>query len=81
MMALRGIGSPESVPELVKRLDDNNPEVQYLAVITLWEIVRRPDEVGPGIPMFNENKAHFIESWKRWWNETGKAQYAPAPKR
>jgi hypothetical protein len=75
MDGIRGIGSAESVPELIRHLDDSNSLMQYLAVVTLWEIVRRPDEVGPSIPMFEGDKSRFIQSWKRWWNDTGRRLY------
>lgn len=77
--AIRGIASKESVPELVKHLDDSDINTQYMAVITLWEIVRRPGEVGPSVPMFEQDPMRFIQSWKRWWAETGQALYPEAP--
>ena len=75
MDAIRGIGSPESVPELIRHLDDTDSMMQYLAVAALQEILRRPDEVGPSIPMFEGDKVRFIQSWKRWWSEEGQASY------
>jgi hypothetical protein len=78
MRGLRAIGSAESVPELMRHLDDSNSDMQYLAVITLQEIIRRTDEVGPSMPMFERDSSKFIQSWKRWWNDTGHRRYPGA---
>jgi hypothetical protein len=64
MDAIRGIASPASVPELIRHLDDPSPVAQYLAVITLSEITRRPDEPGPLMPEFMKEPARFRDSWK-----------------
>jgi hypothetical protein len=78
MEAIRVIASPASVPELVRHLDDTDPTMQYLAVISLSEIARRPGEVGPAMPTFDRDPLSFIISWKKWWNETGRLKYAGA---
>jgi hypothetical protein len=76
MEAIRRIRAPESVPELIKHLDDSDSMMAYLAVITLSEIVHRPDEPGPGVPAFEQDKSRYILSWKRWWLEKGSGLYA-----
>lgn len=78
MEAIRGIGAPESVPEIIRHLDDADPTMQYLAVITLSEIMGRTDEIAPAMPTFEKDPQRFIQSWKRWWNEKGQALYPGA---
>ena len=71
MDAIREIASPASVPGLIRHLDGPSPVMQYLAVITLSEIVHRPDEPGPLMPEFMKEPARFRDSWKRWWIDQG----------
>jgi hypothetical protein len=78
MDAIRAVASPASVPELVRHLDDNDPTMQYLAVISLSEIVKRPGEVGPAMPTFDQDPLSFRLSWKKWWNEIGWLKYGTA---
>jgi hypothetical protein len=80
MAAIRAIASPSSVPELIRRLDDPNPVMQYLAVIALSEITHRPDELGPLMPEFMREPARFRDSWKLWWNDKGHVLYPEAAK-
>jgi hypothetical protein len=78
--ALRRIGSPLSVPELMAHLDDADPTAQYLAVASLQEIVRRTDEICPSVAEFEQDKSRFIQSWKQWWFDKGRALYPESPK-
>jgi hypothetical protein len=75
MVAIRAIKSPASVPELIRRLDDPDKNTQFLAYITLWEIVRRKDDPGEGAGGFAAKRDVLVASWKQWWNETGRLQY------
>ncbi len=81
MDALRGMKDPSSVPELVRHLDDAEPLMQYLALMAISETVRRPDEAAPLLPTFLQDPARYVASWKRWWEESGRALYeSPAKK-
>lgn len=75
MLALRKIHSPESIPTLIGHLDDPDANIQHLAVITLNEIVGY--DVGPSVPEFKRNPQMYINRWKQWWDQEGKAQYSP----
>lgn len=75
MDAIRAIKSPSSVPALVGLLDDSDSNIQSSALIALWEIVQRPDEVGPSVAMFEKERSRFVQSWKQWWSGTGHNLY------
>jgi len=75
MDAIRGMGDPSSVPELVRHLDDPEPVMQHLALMALSEIVRRPGETVPLLPTFLQDPARYVAPWKRWWSESGREQY------
>jgi hypothetical protein len=75
MIGIRGLADQASIPELVRHLDDSDPYVQYLAVISLWEIVPQSGQPGPTMQRFDRDPAQFTISWKRWWNEHGQARY------
>lgn len=72
MDAMRGIKSPRNGPVLVQRLDDSDPLVQYLAVITLAETFGKFQDYAPGIGPFNKNPQYYRNLWKKWWAENGR---------
>lgn len=81
MDALRSIKSRQSVPTLVKRLDDPNSAVQYLAVIALSEILGKSDEDhGPTMNLFDKKPQYYITLWKQWWAEEGSKLYSTESK-
>jgi len=69
MTAIRNIRSVRSVPTLIKRLDDPNKDIQYLAVIALAEIFQKNDEYAPNMGLFDQNPGHYTEIWKAWWKQ------------
>lgn len=71
MAALRNIRSVQSAPALVKRLDDPNKDIQYLAVIALAEIFQKNNEYAPNMALFDQNPGHYTEIWKTWWKREG----------
>jgi hypothetical protein len=76
MIGIRGMADQASIPELVRHLDDSDSYIQYLAVITLWEIVPQSGQPGPTMQRFDRDPTQFTISWKRWWNEYGRAHYS-----
>jgi hypothetical protein len=60
---------PRNAPTLVQRLDDSDPLVQYLAVITLAETFGKYQDYAPGIGPFNKNPQYYRNLWKKWWAE------------
>lgn len=56
MSAIRAIRSPAGVPELMRRLDDPDKNIQFLAYITLCEIVQRKDDPGEGAGGFARDR-------------------------
>jgi hypothetical protein len=76
MDAMRLMKNSQSIPTLISRLDDQNATVQYSAVITLAEILRKIDkDYAPTMNMFDARPQYYVGLWKQWWDEEGKAQY------
>jgi hypothetical protein len=75
MQAIRAIKSPASVPELVRRLDDPDPNIQFLAYMSLCEIVHRKGDPGEGASGFARDRDAIVAAWKQWWGETGRIEY------
>jgi HEAT repeat protein len=72
MQALRKIKSPKSAPALVRRLDDSDRTVQYIAVISLAEILGKYEgDYAPAMPTFEKNPGKYTDLWKQWWAEHG----------
>jgi hypothetical protein len=79
MDAIRKIKSSESAPTLVKRLDDPDSTVQYVALITLAEILGRYDgDFAPSMYLFDKKPQYYIGLWKQWWAEEGSKLYPSA---
>jgi hypothetical protein len=76
MDAMRTMKFPESAPTLVKRLDDPDGTVQYLAVISLAEIFGKFDgDYAPSKYLFDEKHLYYVGLWKKWWEEEGSKLY------
>lgn len=76
MYALRKLASSQSVPTLIAHLSDADPNIQYLAVITLNEVVHNGIDYGPTNADFDKNPQLYLTRWQQWWETTGKAEYA-----
>jgi hypothetical protein len=77
MRSLRGRRSPASVPELVDRLQDTDSTIQYLAVITLAEVVGKYDgDYAPSMYLFDKNPQYYTNLWRQWWADQGRSLYA-----
>jgi hypothetical protein len=76
MQGIRKLRSTKSIPTLVGHLTDQNAFVQYLAVITLNEVLVRGDAYGPSMPEFNREPQIYISRWNQWWEKEGKMRYA-----
>jgi hypothetical protein len=76
ILALRKIGSSESVPTLIAHLDDSNRRIQYLAVIALHDILAKGDDFGPSNFDFDRSPQMYVERWKQWWDQEGRAQHS-----
>ncbi|MGB6192131.1 MAG: HEAT repeat domain-containing protein, partial [Terracidiphilus sp.] len=77
MYAIRKIRSPQSISTLIKHLSDSDPNIEFLAVVTLNAIVRNGNEYGPTNYDFDRQPQVYIRRWKQWWQETGRTQYVP----
>jgi hypothetical protein len=74
--ALRGIKSPKSARALFRRLDDPDRTIQYLAVISLAEILGKYEgDYAPTMPAFEKDPRKYITLWKQWW-----AEHRPTPR-
>ena len=78
MDAIRRIKSPKSVPFLVARLDDTDATIQYVALITLAEVLGKYDDnFAPSMYLFDKKPLYYVGLWKRWWAEEGSKIYSP----
>jgi HEAT repeats len=75
MDAIRKFKSLDSVPFLIKQLDDSNSNVQYVALISLAEILKFGGEYSPGMGPFDADPQRYLSVWKKWWRNIGKARY------
>ena len=75
MRGLRRLRDPRSVPSLVRRLDDSDEDIQYLAVITLAETLGKYGELAPNMALFDKNPHKYKDLWKQWWAEEGSKLY------
>jgi hypothetical protein len=79
LYALRGMKDPRSVRTLIQSLDDERPELQYRALITLAEILGKYEgDYAPSMYLFDKEPQHYIGLWKQWWTEEGSKLYPPA---
>ncbi len=80
LYALRGIKDPKSVPTLVQSLDDEKPDLQYLALITPAETLKKYEgDYAPSMYLFDKRPQYYIGLWKQWWADEGSKLYPPAP--
>lgn len=88
--ALRQNRSPSSVPYLIARLDDTDPELLAQATWGLFEIAK-PAESSEGwvflprlprTPEEDQHAAEVVGRWKDWWSSPAAARYkgAASPK-
>lgn len=73
---VRKMRNPHSAKALVGLLDDANPDVRFLAVITLSEIFAKGDDYAPDMSSFGRNPEFYVGLWKSWWATEGQA-YRP----
>jgi hypothetical protein len=72
MDAMRLMKNPKSAATLVGRLDDPDSTIQYLAVITLAEILGKYDgDYAPTMNLFDKKPRYYIQLWKQWWAQNG----------
>jgi len=71
MQALRLMKNPQAAPTLVKRLDDTDGYVRYLAVISLAETFGKYEDYAPSMYLFDDNPGFYISLWKDWWAHEG----------
>lgn len=75
MQGIRNLHAPETVPFLIRHLDDSQLQVAYDAVITMAEITKLPGDYGPGIPVYSKDPERYKKLWHDWWNQGGAAKY------
>lgn len=57
---------PDSVPDLIKTLEDSDQEVRFYAVRALSDIVNEPGWGGPSEREFQEHQDEYIRHWRDW---------------
>jgi hypothetical protein len=69
MQSLRRLHAQQSAASLVRRLDDSNTFIQYLAVITLAETFNKSGDYAPAMDLFDKSSGKYIALWKSWWRK------------
>ena len=65
------------MPTIVLRLDDPDRATQYLAVITLAEILGKYEgDYAPSMYLFDKKTQYYVGLWKQWWTDEGSKLYA-----
>jgi hypothetical protein len=73
MAAIRRFHDPETIPFLVTKLDSDDRDIQYEAVITLAEVTGKDEgDFAPGGGPFDQNPSKYIALWKDWYQSQGK---------
>jgi hypothetical protein len=70
MQSLRAMKDRDAASTLVKRLDDQDGYVRYLAVISLSEAFDKHEDYGPSMYLFDKNPDFYVGLWKDWWTST-----------
>ena len=78
IMALRKIASAESVPYLIRLLDDKDDTVRYLSVLTLNAVLGQPELDGKLLSYTRDNYGELVNAWKIWWQSEDAAKYKTA---
>ncbi len=71
MQALRAIKNPKAAPAIIKRLDDPDGYIRYLAVMSLAETFEKYGDYAPNMELFDHNQAFYLGLWKSWWATDG----------
>jgi hypothetical protein len=72
MDALRRMKSDRSAPTLIRKLDDPDRNVQYIALITLAEMFNKQGEYAPSMYVFDQNPVYYVQLWKAWASENSR---------
>ncbi len=64
------LGDEDTVPDLVRLLDDSNVEVRHRASIGLGRILKESSYIC-ALEHFKENELDHTSHWKEWWMEHG----------
>lgn len=71
MEALRRMKDPSSAPTLVRKLDDPDSNVRYLAGIALAETFGKTGDFTPSMYLYDKSPDFYIALWKQWARESG----------
>jgi len=71
MFGIRRIADRSTIPFLVGKLDSNDRDVQYEALVTLAVVTGKGGDFGPGKGPFEQNPEKYIRLWKEWWAAGG----------
>ena len=80
ILTLAKMKEKSAIPHLIKALDDGNQNIRYRAVIGLAEITDRYQDFAPAIDLFCQNEKQYVQRWKNWWENEGKAEYEKTEK-
>ncbi len=72
MVAIRRFHDPKTIPFLVAKLDSDDRDIQYEAVITLAEITGKEGDFAPGGGLFDQDPSKYKVLWKNWYKSQGK---------
>jgi hypothetical protein len=74
MQSLRSMKTTQAAATLVRRLDDPDGYVHYLAVISLAEAFGKTGDYSPSMYLFDKNPDFYSDLWKTWWLSQGSTQ-------
>ena len=64
--ALWHIADPNTVPELLRSLQDPDEQVRFYAVRAFADIANEPGWGGPGESEFRNRQQEYLEHWQEW---------------
>jgi hypothetical protein len=77
--ALRNIADPESLPILIRRLDDSIQAIRYDALMGIGDIAAR-DDLRPSFEAFRKNELPYLAAAREWWSERQSSNAQPKSK-
>lgn len=75
IQSLRAIGSLDSAPVFLKALDDNEEDIGFIAMQSLFELAGQgPDDFGPAYVDSGAKPEVHPARIRQWWEEEGEAE-------
>lgn len=79
--AVRKAKLRSAVPELLKGLEDSDPDTRYHCLMGLAGILGRDGDWAPSKEVYEKSEPDYIRRWKTWWEDEGQFFLAEPPPR